>query len=147
MPSPSGRFDYKSQADNTTQGHAHSVYSVHSNAQNNSLRPIPSNLNNRNTPVDSNASIVASEFQLPSGSKIFDHRPFLESNPHARLMSITVFARNYIVALRVKYSVPDNTQPVATLHYGSRFDPEKEEEYDCETLDIAQAEFIETVNC
>lgn len=90
MPNPNnGKFDYKSRADDTTQGPVQSCYSVHSNAHPLTVRTAHLGASNRNMPADSNASIIMSENQLPTGGKMFDHWPFLDQNPNARLISVT----------------------------------------------------------
>jgi hypothetical protein len=101
MPNPtSGKFNPRSLTDDTTQGAVQSCYSVHSNAHALTVRTAHLGNNFRNLPVDSNASIIMSENQLPTGEKVFDHRPFLEQNPNARLSSVTVYGFNYVTGTK-----------------------------------------------
>jgi len=96
---------------------------------------------------DSNASIVVSDNQLPTGEKVFDHRIFLEKNPKARLVSVTVYGFNYITAIQTKFIVPGEEEPIITLHCGSQHEQAKRNEMHQETLNLESNEHIETVTC
>jgi len=148
MPSPaSGKFDYRSRADDTTQGPVQSWYSVHSNVHALTIRSAHLGNNARAAPQDSNASIIVSDNQLPNGERVFDHRPFLEQNPTAVLTGVTAYGYNYILAIKTVYSVPDQSEPVVILHHGSAFERAKRNEMNEHTLNLEASELIETVCC
>lgn len=103
--------------------------------------------NNRGPPHDSNASIIASENQLPTGEKLFDHWPFLDQNPNARLVSVTCYGYNYITAIETKFEIPGQENPITSLHYGTQHENAKKNEMHIETVALDAQEQIETVNC
>lgn len=136
----------KSQVDETTQGPP-TQYSVHSNMNHGTFRNSHIAQYNRNGNIDSNSSIVVSEAQLPTGEKVFDHRLFLEKEPRARLISITVYGYKYITAIQTKYLVPDEDEPRVSLHFGTAHDKAKKNEMHKETLEIDSNETIELIYC
>lgn len=147
MPMPgSNKIMQKSQADETTQGPAPSCYSVHSNVYQNTNRNSHFTTIGRSQVPDSNASIVAEERELPSGEKVFDHRAFLEANPRAKLINVTVFGFNYITAIQTKFTVPGEDDPVIFLHYGSKHENSRQNEMHTEVLHLDPSENIETIN-
>ena len=135
----------KSQIDETTQGPP-TQYSVHSNMNHGAVRSSHITPINRNGNIDSNSSIVVSEAQLPTGEKIFDHRVFLEKEPRARLISITVYGYKYITAIQTKYLIPDEDEPRVSLHFGTAHDKAKKNEMHKETLEIENNENIELIH-
>jgi hypothetical protein len=147
MPMPgSNKILQKSQADETTQGPAVSCYSVHSNAHQNTNRNSHFTTIGRSQVPDSNASIIAEERELPSGEKVFDHRTFLESNPRAKLINVTVFGFNYITAIQTKFTVPGEDEPVVFLHHGSKHENSRRNEMHKDTIILEANENIETIN-
>lgn len=148
MPSlVSGKFDYKTRTDDTTQGPVHSWYSVHSNVHAQTIRTAHMGTHLRNAVQDSNASIVVSENQLPTGEKVFDHWPFLDQNPRAKLVSITCYGYNYITAVETRFEVPGDENHIVFLHYGTMHEHTKKNEMHQEKLILEPNEYIETVNC
>lgn len=142
----SGKFDYKSRADDTTQGPVQSCYSLPSNPHQ-AIRTAHLGNQFRQMPHDSNASIAVSENHLPTGERLFDHRKFLEEHPAAKLTSVTIYGFNYITAIKTTYRVPELDDPVVITHCGSAYEHAKRKEQHSETLNLEQAEQIETVFC
>lgn len=148
MPSfTAKRINSKSQADETTQGPAQSVYSVHSNVYQHTNRNSHSHTLNVNQVQDSNNSVILSEREMPNGEKVYDHRPFLERNPHAKLVSITIFGYNYITAIETKFLVPGDEQQYTFLHSGSMHENSRRNEIHKENIVLEPTEYIETISC
>lgn len=95
---------------------------------------------------DSNNSIVNEERELPTGEKVFDHRQFLEFNPRAKLINVTVYGFNYITAIETKFQIPDEDEPVTFMHYGTMHENSRRNEMHKETLTLEANENIETIN-
>ena len=77
---------------------------------------------------------------------MFDHRPFLENNPRAKLVNVTVFGFNYITAIQTKFQIPGEDQPVTFLHYGTMHEHPRRNEMHKETISLEANENIETIN-
>lgn len=75
--------------------------------------------------MDSSPSIDVNENYPQSGLRIFDHQSFLEQEPRARLISITIYGYNYITAIETKFFVPGKDEPAVFLHSGSAHDAAK----------------------
>jgi len=93
------------------------------------------------------SSIAVSDLQMPSGERIFDHRAFLEREPRARLLSVTIYGYNYIMAIETRYAVPEMDEPKIYLHSGTAFDLSKSSELHKETIELDYSEHIELISC
>ena len=84
---------------------------------------------------------------------MFDQKQFLEQEPKAKLISVTVYGYNYITAIQTKFVVPDKQDPYIFLHYGTAHEHPKKNEMRHETLDINNPggvntpEYIEVISC
>ena len=119
MPNPNtGKWNHKQLPDEPIINHGQSWYSVHSKDHFTTIRTNHATIEKRPL-LESNASLSISDFQGHSGERVFDHKAFLEQEPKAKLISVTVYGFNYITAIQTKFIVPDKEDPYVFLHYGT----------------------------
>lgn len=96
---------------------------------------------------ESKTSMTLSDLHSTSNEKVYDHQHFLELEPQARLISVSVYGYNYITAIETKYAVPGREDWYVFLHSGTAHDHAKKNEMHCETINILNYEYIVGVNC
>ena len=96
---------------------------------------------------ESKTSMTLSDVHNSSWEKVFDHLHFLELEPSAQLISVSIYGYNYITAIETKYTVPEKEDPYVFLHWGTAHDHAKKNEMHWETMNILNFEYITGVNC
>ena len=153
MPNPNtGKWIQKQFTEEPVINQAQSTYSVYSKDRFTSVRTNHATIEKRQ-PLESNMSLSVSEFWVNTGERVFDQKQFLEQEPKAKLISVTVYGYNYITAIQTKFVVPDKQDPYIFLHYGTAHEHPKKNEMRHETLDINNPggvntpEYIEVISC
>lgn len=90
--------------------------------------------------------MTLSDFHNVSNERVFDHQHFLELEPKAQLISVSVFGFNYITAIETKYIIPGKEDSFVFLHSGTAHDHARKSEMHCETLNILNFEYIIGIN-